>query len=69
MHNIKKLYNNVGICVNENNFIVIIETEMFITIKGLTDNNPLAVFTSVITNNPSSKKILRKLSDLFDVKK
>ena len=68
MNNIKKMYQHVGKCDDQQNFKDIIDADIVSTPEGVTDNIPNAPIISTPFKKPSARKSLRIFTNILYVK-
>ena len=66
--NIKNLYKYAAKFDNKQQYVYIIDACIVSTPKGLTENIPTSIRTSVTINKPSTRKPLHQCYELFNVK-
>ena len=68
INNIKKMYQHVGKCDDQQNFKDIIDADIVSTPEGVTDNSPNVPLKSAPLKKPSASKSLCFFTNIFDIK-
>ena len=68
MNNIKKIYQHVGKCDDQQNLKDILEAVLLSTPEGVTDNSPNVPMTSTPVKKPSARKSMCLFITIFYVK-
>ena len=69
LNNIKKMYQHASKCDDQQKFKYHIEAAMISTTGEITDDIPGLPMNETTVNKPSSRKLIRLFTNIFDVKK
>ena len=68
LNNIKSVYQHAGKCDDQQKFKYILEAAMVSTPEEITDYSPSFPMTQTTSKKPSARRLLRLLTNIFDVK-
>ena len=68
LNNIKNIYQHAGKCDDQQKFKYHIEAAMISTTGEITDDIPSLPMNETTVNKPSSRKLIRLFTNIFDVK-